>query len=213
VNSVSAEFVAARQNQTIFYLPQPAGFQPPAPSRLFTDAGGPNSSCPWLPSPPEPLKHTDGVLSDKLYFEGFRSSVARVPVPLPIEPQKFAIAGRRSSVAAGQREGKLTLWFECVELEPGNTSRFQMHLLQDGQEIIRQGTAGQFGQSGWPAFLSPILRTDASFEFSPQVSVNVLASASPPGREMLIFDEEFRGREERSFRIDHFRPAELSLPA
>jgi len=77
------------------------------------------------PDKPEPLKHIDGALSGKLYFEGFRSSVARVPVPLPMQPQKFAIAGRRCSVAAGQREDKLILWFDGVELEPGNTSGFR----------------------------------------------------------------------------------------
>jgi len=78
--------------------------------------------------------------------------------------------------------------------------------------MIPQGTSGQFSnQGGWPAFLRPILRTGASFEVSPQASADVLASGSPQGREMMTFDEEFLAREERSFRIDNFRPGELSL--
>ena len=102
-----------------------------------------------------------------------------------------------------------------MELEPGSTSRIRVHLLQDHQEIEPQGSSGSTSNQagGWPAFLSPILRNVFSFEFSPPASADVLSSGSSQGREMLIFAEESLGKEQRSFRIDDFRPGDLTLEA
>jgi|SRR5215469_2928049 len=217
VYSSSADFVSPGHKQTIFYLAQLVRFQPVAASSLFADAGSPDQLVPFMvgqPDDPKPLKDTDGALSGKLDFEGFRSSVAKVPVPLPYQPQHFAVGGRRCTVHAGHRDAGFILRFDCVELEPGNTSRMQVHLLQSNQEIIPQGTSGQTSsQSGWPAFTSPIITTNISYQFSPDVSAQFLAGEPPRDREMVVYVEESLGRQERPFRIEHFRPGDLSLEA
>jgi hypothetical protein len=217
LNGVSAKFSSPGIKQTNFYIAQQARFQMPADSRSFAEAGSPDQLVPFMVAfldDPAPLKTAEGTLSGKLYLEGFDSSVARMPVPLPYQPQRFDIAGRHCSVEAGQQQGKLVLRFDCVELEPGSTMRVQVHLLQNNQEIVYQGSSGEtYTQSGWPGFLSPILRTGFSFDFSPQVSTDVLASGSPQGREMLVFAEKSLGRQERDFRIEQFRTADLTLSA
>jgi hypothetical protein len=87
----------------------------------------------------------------------------------------------------------------------------QVHLLVDNQEIIPQATQGESSrQGGWPSFLTPIGRTNFSYEFSPRASKDFFAGKTPRA-EMLVFDEESIGLQERPFRIDHFRPAELGL--
>ena len=217
VNGAYAEFSPSGQPQTLVYSPQQVRFQPANASGLFADAGGPDQLVPFAVGrfgDNKPLTDTEGTLTGKLYLEGYRSSVAIAPVPLPYQPQLFAIAGRRCSVEGGQRERALILRLDCVELEPGNTSRIQVHLLQDNHEIIPQGTQGQSsGQGGWPSFLSPIVRSGFSYQFSPQASAEFLTADPPRGRNMLVFAEESLGRQERPFRIEHFRPAELDLQA
>jgi len=216
-NSIYAEFSSPGQKHSVFYLAYQLRFQPNVASRLFADADGPDQLVPLAlrdGSDSKALGDTEGTMSGQLFFDGYRSSMTRVPVPLPYKPQSFAIAGRRCSVEAGHREAMFILRFDCVELEPGNTSRMQVHLLQDRQEIIPQGSQGQSSSQGsWPSFLSPIIRTGFSYEFSPQASADFLAGEPPKDREMLVFAEEFLGKQERPFRIEHFRPFEFSLEA
>jgi hypothetical protein len=213
----SPELSSHGPQQSFFYLPQQVRFQPANASGLFADAEGPDQLVPFSvgrPGDTKPLKDTDGALSGKLYLEGYRSSVVRLPVPLPYQPQKFAVAGRRCTVEAGHREAIFILRFDCVELEPGNTSRMQVHLLQDNQEVIPQGTQDQSSSQGsWPSFLSPIVRTNFSYEFSPQASADFLTGEPPRNRNMLVFAEESLGTQERPFRIEDFRAADLSLSA
>lgn len=217
VNGISAEFVSPGQKQSVFYMPAQVRFQPPVASGLFADAAGPDQFVPMTlqyGADFKALSAADGTMSGKLYFDGYRSSVVRVPVPMPHKPQHFAIAGRRCSVEAGQNARNIVLRLDCVELEPGNTSRVQVRLLQNNHEIVPQSTTGDSNSQGnWPSFLSPVVRTMYICEFSPQVSAEFLQGEPPSDREMLVFVEEPLGRQERSFRIEHFRPADLSLSA
>ena len=70
----------------------------------------------------ERVKNLDGTVSGKLFLEGFRTAVARMPVPVPGERQEFAIADRKCTVLSFTREHKVALVFDCAELEPGNTA-------------------------------------------------------------------------------------------
>jgi hypothetical protein len=218
VNSAYGDFSAPGQEKLTFTLALESRFQPADSTGLFADTGAPRQLVAFTVrslKDSQSLPDNAGALAGKIDFEAFRAFVVRIPVPAPYKPQKFAIAGRRCSVEAGQREERLSLWFNCVELEPGNASRIRVHLLQDHQEIVSQGSSGDIsGQAGsWPSFLSPILRSIFSFEFSPTVSADVLSSGSPREREMLVFAEESQGREKRPFRIDSFSPGDLTLEA
>ena len=53
------------------------------------------------------------------------------PCRAPGERQEFAIAGRRCTVESFTAGAQVALVFDCAELEPGNTARFQVRLLQD----------------------------------------------------------------------------------
>jgi hypothetical protein len=217
VNGISAEFVSPGQKRSVFYMPAQVRFQPSVASGLFADAAGPDQFVPMTlqyGADFKALSAADGTMSGKLIFDGYRSSVVRVPVPMPYKPQHFAVGGRRCSVEAGQNARNLVLHVSCVELEPGNTSRVQVRLLQDNLEIVPQSTAGDSNSQGnWPSFLSPVVRTMYICEFSPQVSAEFLQGELPRDREMLVFVEQPLGGQERSFRIDHFRPADLGLSA
>jgi len=200
------------------YLAAVVRFQPPA-GRLgqFANIGSPDQLVSFAPSNPEGynrLKNTDGMLSGNLVLQAFRSAVARMPVPAPRSRQDLAVGSRRCKVESFLRGPTLVLSFDCVELEPGNTSQFQVHLLHDNQEI-KGPTTGNSGQSssagGWPAFLSPIVRTYSTSEFElPGVG---LAGELPSGLEMVIFAEQSLGASVRTFRVEHFRPSEFTSQA
>jgi hypothetical protein len=71
-----------------------------------------------------------------------------------------------------------------------------------------QGQSSSTG--GWPGFLSPILRTNFTCEFDLQGS-SESSTDEPQARELLVFAERSLGRLDRSFRIEQFRPADLTL--
>jgi hypothetical protein len=214
---LSAQFEAPAQKPASFYPSAQVRFQPPAGTGKFADAGGPDQLVPFTPNFPEDyarLQNTDGTLSGKLYLEGFRSAVARVSVPPPRTKQDLVIGGRRCRIGSFFRGSKLVLTFDCVELEPGSTSQFQVRLLKNHQEIIQTGGQGQTSSAGgWPAFLSPIVKTYSQSEFEAPASAEGLIDESTLGLELVVFAEQRLGAEVRDFRIEHFRPAEFSLRA
>ncbi len=196
----------------------PVRIQPQAAgSPRFADAGGPDQLVPfdlYFAGDFERVKNADGTMSGTLFLEGFRTAVARVPVPVPGKRQEFAIADRKCTVLSFTREHKVALVFDCAELEPGNTARFQVRLVQDNQTIMPSQSQGDSSSAGsWPAFLSPITRTNYQCEFTLPEWAPDSSAASIQGREIMVFAEQSVGRQQRDFRIEHFRPAELSLQA
>jgi hypothetical protein len=218
VVGMSAQFDSPGQKPAPLYLAAEVRFQPRAGgSARFAYDGSPDqlvSFAPPFPGDYDRLKDTDGTLSGNLVLEGFRSAVARGPVPLPGTRQNFAIAGRRCTLGSSLREGKLAVMFDCVELEPGSTSLFQVRLLQDNRTIMPSQSQGDSSSAGsWPAFLSPIAKTNYQCEFILPEASEESAGASTRGREILVFAEQSLGGEVRTFRIEHFRPAVFSLQA
>jgi hypothetical protein len=214
--ALSAEFESPGQKparvfvgSTVRYQPQSAG------SPRFADAGGPDQLVSFdlfYAGDFERVKNLDGTMSGKLFLEGFRTAVARVPVPVPGERQEFAIADRKCTVLSFTREHKVALVFDCAELEPGNTARFQVRLLQDNRTIMPSQSQGDSSSAGsWPAFLSPIAKTNYQCEFILPEATEDPAVQSTQGLEILVFAEQSLGREQRDFRIEHFRPAEFGL--
>lgn len=212
---MSAEFESPGQKLAPVFLGAQVRFQPPDSSGRFADAGGPDQLVPFDLSRTgdfERVKNLDGTVSGRLFLEGFRTAVARVPVPVPGERQEFAIADRKCTVIPFTREHKVALVFDCAELEPGNTARFQVRLLQDNRTIMPSQSQGDSSSAGsWPAFLSPIDRTNYQCEFILPEAAEESAGASARGREILVFAERSLGQEQRDFRIEHFRPAEFGL--
>jgi hypothetical protein len=215
--AMSAQFESPGQKPAGFYPSARVRFQPLGGNRQFADAGGPDQLVPFTPHFPGDyarLKDADGTMSGKLFLEAFRTSVATVPVPPPDDQQSVSVAGRHCKVRASPGEHKLVLIFDCAELEPGNTSHFQVRLLQNNLELTPSKTQGDSSSTGsWPAFLSPILRADFSCEFDLAGSPGSPSGELPTGLEVLVFGEQSLGRQERSFRIEHFRPADLTLQA
>ena len=216
--SVSAKFESPGQaparvgGDSVRFQPQSAG------SPRFAEAGGPDQLVPfdlYFAGDFERVENADGVLSGKLFLEGFRTAAARVPVPAPMEPPRdFAIADRKCTVTSFTRENKVALVFDCVELEPGNTARFQVLLWQDNRPITPSQCQGDSSSAGsWPGFLSPIVRTNYRCEFVPPEPTQDSGAGPNPRREILVFAEQHAGRAQREFRIEHFRPAEFSLEA
>jgi len=216
--STSAEFAPPGQKPAEVIVGSPVRFQPPAAaSPRFADAGGPDQLVPFnlfYSGDFERVKDADGTLSGKLFLEGFRSDVASLPVPPPGQPQSFAIAGRHCKVVSYLRDRNVALVFDCAELEPGNTFRFQVRLLQDRHVILPSRSQGDTSSAGsWPAFLSPILKTNYLCEFALSDSASDSSASSIQGREILVFAEQSVGREQRDFRIEHFRPADFGFQA
>lgn len=170
---------------------------------------------PFTPNNPrdyERLKNADDVMSGKLFVEGFRSTVTRVPVPQPRQQQALAIAGRRCTVWSFLRERNLGLNFNCVELEPGNTPHFDVRLWQGNRHMAPAKNQGQSSSTGdWPGFLSPVIRTNFTCEFDLQGSSEGSTDEPSQAREISVFAEQRLGKQDRSFRIEHFRPADLTL--
>ena len=215
---LSAQFESPRQKPAPVFVGGQVRFQPQsAGSPRFADAGGPDQLVSFdlfYAGDFERVKNLDGTVSGKLFLEGFRTAVARMPVPVPGERQEFAIADRKCTVLSFTREHKVALVFDCAELEPGNTARFQVRLLQDNRTIMPSQSPGDSSSAGsWPAFLSPIARTIYQCEFILPEAAEELAGASARGREILVFVEQSLGQEQRGFRIEHFRPAEFGLQA
>src|ERR1019366_10127381 len=215
---LSAHFESPGQSPVPAYLGSLVRFQPPATgSPRFADAGGPDQLVPFAPLRPgdfEGLKGADSTLSGTLFLEGFRTTVARVSVPSPRKQQEFVIASRRCKVESYQRERNLALVFDCVELEPGSTARFQVRLLQDNRVILPSQNHGQDSSAvSWPAFLTPIVRINFQVEFPLPAAAGDSAAESTQGWEILAFAEQSVGRQQRDFRIEHFRPAEFGLQA
>ncbi|HVN20147.1 MAG TPA: hypothetical protein VMU05_15280 [Dongiaceae bacterium] len=214
---IAGQFESPGQKPTSFYPSAEVRFQPLGDNGQFADAGGPDQLVPFTPNfagDYERVKNADGVMSGKLFLEGFRTVVARVSVPSSGNWQDLAVAGRHCKVGSYPREHNLVLIFDCVELEPGNTSHFQVRLLQNNLGITPSQTRGDSSSAGsWPAFLSPILRTNFTCEFDLRGSAENSSGESSVGREMLVSVEQSMGKQERPFRIDHFRPAELTLQA
>ena len=213
---LSAQFESPGQKSAPAVLGTQVRFQPQAAgSPRHADAGGPDQLVSfdlYYSGDFERVKNADGTMSGTLFLEGFRTAVARVPVPVPGERQEFAIADRKCTVLSLTREHKVALVFDCAELEPGNTARFQVRLLQDNRTIMPSQSQGDSSSAGsWPAFLSPIARTIYQCEFILPEAAEESAGASAQGREILVFAEQSLGREQRGFRIEHFRPAELGL--
>jgi hypothetical protein len=213
---LTAHFDSPGQKPASFYLATAVHFQPQTSnSEPFAEVGSPDQLISFaLPFPGDydRLKDIDGMLSGNLVLQGFRSAVARVAPPRPGMRQDFAIGDRRCTVGSFLRGPTLVLAFDCVELEPGNTSQFKVRLLQDNREIAQSGGSGQSSSAGaWPAFLSPIVRTYWQSEFElPGVG---LVGELPSGLEMTVFAEQNLGPAVRTFRIEHFRPADFSLQA
>jgi hypothetical protein len=191
-------------------------FQPLAGSSLlFADVGAPDQLVSFVlpfPGDYDYLKDSDSTLSGNLVLGGFRSAVARVPVPLPTQRQDFVVAGRKCTLRSSLHESKYYLVFDCVELEPGNTSRFEVLLPRDDSGPRSLQCQGQSSSAGsWPAFLSPIIKSSVTCEFTPPQTDS---SADPAhGQELLVFAEESLGASVRTFRIEHFRPAQFGLQA
>ena len=214
--SMSAEFESPGQKSAPVLIGNPVGFQPPsAGSPHFADAGGPDQLVGfdlYYSGDFERLKRADGTLAGKLYLEGFRSDVVTVSVRAPMQPQAFTIAGRRCTVESYLRDRNVAFVFNCAELEPGNIARFQVRLLQDRQPLVPSRIQGDVASAGtWPAFLSPILRTYYQCEFTLPGTAQDAAAESTHGMEVLVFAEQSVGREQRGFRIEHFRPADFGL--
>jgi hypothetical protein len=214
---LSAHFDSPGQKSPTLYLAAWVRFQPAAGGpRQFADVGGPDqlvSFASAVPGDSDRLKDTDGTLSGNLVLQGFRSAVARVPVPLPGTRQAFAVGGRRCSAQSFLHERKLLVTIDCVELEPGSTAEFQVRLLENNREIMPSSTGGQPSSAGsWPSFLSPIASTSSQIDFD-LPGLEGLAGESTLGLEMVVFAEQSLGAEVRTFRIEHFRPGEFSLHA
>ena len=215
---LTAHFDSPVQKSASLYLASTVRFQPRGgDSRQFADVGGPDqlvSFAPPLPGDYDRLKDADGTLSGNLVLDGFRSAVTRIPVPPPGTRQDFSIGGRRCRVATLLRSPNLVLTFDCVELEPGNTSRFDVRLPRD--KPLPMSLRCQGGQSPspgkWPGFLSPILKTGFACEFAPAMGSDWYGDPSR-GQELLVFAERSLGAVVRTFRIEHFRLADLSLQA
>jgi hypothetical protein len=215
---LSAHFDSPGQKSATLYLAALVRFQPKAGgSGQFADVGSPEqlvSFAPALSSDDDRLKDADGTLSGNLVFQGFRSDVKRMPIPLPRQRQELALAGRRCAVESHLRDRTLVLMFDCVELEPGDTSRFEVRLLRDNREVAPSQTNGQPSSAGaWPAFLSPILRTYYTCEFAPAATGPDSSREPMEGQELLVFAEQSLGALVRTFRIEQFRPTEFSLQA
>ncbi len=215
---LSADFEPPRQKPARAVIGTQVRFQPAvAGSPRFADPGGPNQLVGfdlYYSGDFDRLKNADGTMSGTLFLEGFRTAAARVPVLSPGERQEFAIADRKCSVMSFTREHNLAVVFDCVELEPGNTDRFQVRLLQDNRELVPSRIQGDSSSAGsWPALLSPIVRTNLQVEFTLPETAQDPAAQSTQAREILVFAEQSVGREQRNFRIEHFRPADSSLQA
>jgi len=215
---LSAHFDPPGQKSTTFYLAAMVRFQPHATgSGRFANASGPEqlvSFAPPFPGDYDRLKDLDGTLSGSLVLQGFHSTVARVVAPQPQQRHDFAIAGRRCKVGSFLRENNFVLTFDCVELEPGNTSGFQVRLVQNNREIMPSGTSGQPSSvGGWPSFLSPITRSNYTFEFIPPATRIGLSREPIDKPDMLVFSEQNLGAVVRAFRIEHLRPSEFTLQA
>ena len=144
----------------------------------------------------------------------FRSDVVSLPIPPLGQPQGFAIAGRHCKVMSYRRDSNVALSFDCAELEPGNTYRFQVRLLQDRQLMLPSRSQGDTSSAGsWPAFLSPILKTNYLCEFALSDSASDSSASSIQGREIVVFVEQSVGQQQRDFRIEHFRPADFGFQA
>ena len=143
-----------------------------------------------------------------------KTTTIKTPVPVPGEREEFAVADRKCTVLSFTREQGFALVFDCAELEPGKPARFQVRLLKANRTIMPSQSQGDSSSAGsWPAFLSPIARTNYRCEFILPESAPELSAASAQGREILVFVEQSLGREQRDFRIEHFRPAESGLHA
>jgi hypothetical protein len=213
----TVHFNSAGQTPVSFYLAAVARFQPgTGGSGQFADVGSPDQlvafAAPIHSGDYNRLKDTDGTLLGNFVLQGFRSDVSRMPVPSPQKKQDFAIGSRRCGVQSFLRGPTLVLTFDCVELEPGNTAQFKVRLQQDHREIVQSGGSGQPSSAGgWPAFLSPIVRTYSNSEFElPGVG---LVGELPSGLEIIVFAEQNVGTVVRTFCIERFRPAEFSLHA
>jgi hypothetical protein len=215
---LSAHFDPPGQKSATFYLAAMVRFQPRTDgSARFANAGGPEqlvSFAPPFPGDYDRLKDADGTLSGNLVLQGFRSTVVRETAPQVRQRQDFAIAGRRCKVGSFLREHNFVLTFDCVELEPGNTSGFQVRLLQNNREIMPSSSSGQPSSvGGWPSFLSPIVRSNYTFEFIPPATRIGLSREPIDKPDMLVFAEQSLGAAVRTFRIEHFRPTEFTLQA
>jgi hypothetical protein len=212
---LTARFDSSGPKRSSFYLATQVRFQPRAGgSRQFADVGTPDQLVSFsLPFPGDydRLKDFDSTVSGNLVLDGYRSVVATIPVPSPGTQQDFSIADRRCRVKTFAREVKLLLAFDCVELEPGNTSGFVVRLPRDKPLPMSLQCQGQSPRAGsWPGFLSPILNVGFTCDFTP--APNSDPSGDPTrGQELLVFAEQSLGAAVRTFRIEHFRPAELSL--
>lgn len=215
---LTAHFDSSGQKPMSFYLAAVVRFQPQENgSRQFADVGGPEqlvSFAPPFPADYDRVKNADGTLSGSLVLDGFRSFAARVPVPSSRQKQAILILSRRCTVESFLHESKYHLVFDCVELEPGSTSRFEVRLPRNdsgSRSFECQGQSSSAG--GWPALLSPILRTNYRCEFSPPATGSDSSGDPTQGQEMLVFAEQSLGAVVRTFHIEHFRPAELTLQA
>jgi len=216
--SMNAEFTAPGQKAAPLLVGSSVRFQPlAAGSPRFADAGGPDQLVPFnlfFFGDFERVKDTDGTLSGKLVLEGYRSDVVSLPIPPLEQPQGFAIAGRHCKVMSYRRDSNVALSFDCAELEPGNTYRFQVRLLQDRQLMLPSRSQGDTSSAGsWPAFLSPILKTNYLCEFALSDSASDSSASSIQGREIVVFVEQSVGQQQRDFRIEHFRPADFGFQA
>jgi hypothetical protein len=215
---LTAHFASPGQKPASFYLAAATRFQPRAGGqRQFANMGSPDQLISFsaaFAADFDRLKDVDGTLSGNMVLEGFRSSVTRVPMPPPRARQDFAVGGRRCSVESFPRESKVALTFDCVELEPGDTSGFEVGLPRDDSGARSLQCQGQSSTAGsWPAFLSPILRTNYTCEFTPPPAGSDPPGEPAQGQELLVFAEQSLGAMVRTFRIEHFRPAELTLRA
>ena len=217
VVGMSAQFDATGQRPASLASSAQVRFQPvTAGESFFADAAGPYQlvSFVMFNNDFERLKDYDGTASGKLFLEGYLTTRVRMPVPPPKESRYFAIAGRRCQVESYIRESRVSLVFQCVELEPGNTSRFQVRLLQNSQELLPSQTTGDNNTAGsWPALLSPIVKSSDHCEFQLPAVPRNSAGESGPGLELVVFSEKSLGTMNRDFRIAHFRPNELDLRA
>jgi hypothetical protein len=215
---LTAHLNSLGQKPASFYLAAATRFQPRAGgTRQFADVGGPDQLVSFsaaFASDYDRLKDYDGTLSGNMILDGFRSAVTRVPVPSPQTRQNFAVGGRQCSVESFPREQKIALTFECVELEPGDTSAFEVLLPRDNSGARSLQCPGQSSRAGaWPAFLSPILKNSFMCEFSPPSVASGSSGDPAQGQDLLVFTEESLGAAVRTLRIEHFRPADLTLQA
>ena len=215
---LAARFDSPRQKSVDFFPGSHVRFQPPAaaPPR-FADPGGPDQLLSFARNDRgnfDNLKNSEGTLAGTLFLEGFQTAFVRMAVPPPMREQDFAIADRRCKVESYRRDHNLALVFNCVELEPGDITRFQARLLVSGQVMIPSQSEGDSSDAGsWPAFLSPMVRTDYRCEFTLPETVIKQVGESTGGLEMLVYAEQSAGRQQRDFRIERFRPADSGLQA